>query len=314
MSSCFSNGSPVVIEDLSRKFWRKQALEHVSLEIPRGCVFGLVGENGAGKTTLVKHLMGLLKAQSGKVRVFGMDPVNDPEGVLARVGYLSENRDLPDWMRVRELILFTRAFFPQWDDAYAEELRDLFGLDPVIKIRNLSRGQRAQMGLLVALAHRPDLLILDEPSSGLDAVVRHDILSAIIRTVADEGRTVLFSSHLLDEVEYVADHVAFLHEGRLAFSAPLADIKAEYRLFTLHFDTPPPQPPLIETALTRTGAGLEWTFLTQGDPDIPQRAAAQFGASVVDAGEPSLEEIFVARVRGKRTKLAGISVASVKEG
>lgn len=304
MGSDTSKSLPVAVEGLSRRFGRKQALEHVTIEIPRGVVFGLVGENGAGKTTLIKHLIGLLKAKSGTVRVFGMDPVAEPEGVLAHVGYLSENRDLPNWMRVRELILFTQAFYPDWDKGYAEELLDMFGLDPTAKVRNLSRGQRAQMGLLLSLAHRPDLLILDEPSAGLDAVVRHDILAAVIRTVADEGRTVLFSSHLLDEVEYVADQVAFLHEGRLVSSGPLADIKAEYRVFTLHFDSSPPQAPMLESALTCDGAGLEWTFLTQGGPDAARRAAAQLSASVAEDGEPSLEEIFVARVRGKRGKTA----------
>ena len=223
MSSKNDASTPVEMDNLSRRFRRKQALDKVTLHLPRGIVFGLVGENGAGKTTLIKHVLGLLRAESGSVRVFGMDPVKQPEEVLARIGYLSENRDLPNWMRVGELIHFTRAFFPDWDPAYAEELRNTFDLDPTAKVGTLSRGQRAQMGLLLALAHRPDLLLLDEPSSGLDAVVRRDILSAVIRTVADEGRTVLFSSHLLDEVEYVADHVAFLHEGKLVSNGPLME-------------------------------------------------------------------------------------------
>ena len=131
----------------------------------------LVGENGAGKTTLLKHFLGLYRAQMGSVRVFGKDPVADPPGVLSEIGYLSEDRDLPDWMRVSELMNYTKQFFANWDAAYAEELRDMFELSGRQKIRTLSRGQRARAGLLVALAHRPNLLLLDEASSGLDPVV-----------------------------------------------------------------------------------------------------------------------------------------------
>jgi len=302
MSNKKEVSEPVFIDDVSRCFRRKQALDHVTLHVPKGVVFGLVGENGAGKTTLVKHILGLLMAQSGKVRVFGRDPVKEPEGVLSRIGYLSENRDLPDWMRVRELMLFTQAFFSDWDMVYAEELLKTFDLDPASKVWNLSRGQRAQMGLLLALAHRPDLLVLDEPSSGLDAVVRRDILAAVIRTAADEGRTVLFSSHLLDEVEYVADHVAFLHKGKIVSSAPLSDIKATYRSFTLHFANPLSVAPVFDSALSCEGAGLEWTFLCEGGSETGHKAALELGADLVEEGEPSLEEIFVARVKGQRVK------------
>ena len=217
---------PVIsIVGLTRQYGRTTALDSVSLAIPRGTVYGLVGENGAGKTTLIKHILGLLKAQSGTVRVFGIDPVADPVGVLSRIGYLSEQNDLADWMRVGELLAYSRAFYPSWDDAYAEELRDAFALDPAARIKTLSKGQKARAGLLVALAYRPELLVLDEPSSGLDPIVRRDILEAIIRTIAHEGRTVLFSSHLLDEVERVADHVTMISHGRIALSAPLAELK-----------------------------------------------------------------------------------------
>lgn len=223
-------GQPAIeLAQVSRRFGTKDALRSITLSLPRGGVFGLVGANGAGKTTLIKHILGLLKAQNGTVRVFGLDPVADPVGVLSRVGYLSEENDLPGWMRLDELIRYTRAFYPNWDDAYAEELRDRFALDSAAKVGSLSKGQKARAGLLVALAYRPELLVLDEPSSGLDPIVRRDILGAVMRTVADEGRTVLFSSHLLDEVEEVADHVTMIKEGRIVLSAPLEEIKAAHR-------------------------------------------------------------------------------------
>jgi ABC-2 type transport system ATP-binding protein len=220
----------IEVSDLTRRFGAKTALASVSLSMSRGAVYGLVGANGAGKTTLIKHILGLLRAESGSVRVFGLDPVADPVGVLSRVGYLSEENDLPGWMRMDEIIRYSRAFYPAWDDAYAEELRQTFTLDPAANIKNLSKGQKARAGLLIALAYRPELLVLDEPSSGLDPIVRRDILGAVMRTIADEGRTVLFSSHLLEEVEQVADHVTMIHQGTIALSASLEDIKESHRV------------------------------------------------------------------------------------
>src|SRR6059058_4951040 len=222
---------PVIdVTELTRRFDSKTALDAVSLSMARGAVYGLVGANGAGKTTLIKHILGLLRAEGGSVRVFGLDPVVDPVGVLSRIGYLSEENDLPGWMRVDELIRYSRAFYPAWDDAYAEELRRMFALDPAARIKTLSKGQKARAGLLIALAYRPELLVLDEPSSGLDPIVRRDILGAVIRTIADEGRTVLFSSHLLEEVEQVADHVTMINNGKIVLSAPLDEIKESHRV------------------------------------------------------------------------------------
>jgi len=220
----------ITVSELTRRFGDKTALDSVSLSMPRGAVYGLVGANGAGKTTLIKHILGLLRAESGSVRIFGLDPIADPVGVLSRIGYLSEENDLPGWMRLDELIRYTRAFYPAWDDAYAEELRQTFALDPTAKIKSLSRGQKARTGLLIALAYRPELLLLDEPSSGLDPIVRRDILGAVIRTIADEGRTVLFSSHLLEEVEQVADHVTMISQGKIVLSGLLSDIKELHRV------------------------------------------------------------------------------------
>ena len=221
--------SVITVTELTRRFGAITALDSVSLSMPRGAVYGLVGANGAGKTTLIKHVLGLLRAESGSVRVFGLDPVVEPVSVLSRIGYLSEENDLPGWMRVDELIRYSRAFYAAWDEAYAEELRRAFALDPAAKIRDLSKGQRARAGLLIALAHRPELLVLDEPSSGLDPIVRRDILGAVIRTIAHEGRTVLFSSHLLQEVEEVADHITMISQGKIVLSAPLDAIKESHR-------------------------------------------------------------------------------------
>lgn len=301
MSDPFPSAAPPVVEirRLTRQFGNKTALDDVSLVVPRGGVFGLIGGNGAGKTTLIKHILGLLKAQAGTVRVFGLDPVQNPVGTLGRIGYLSEDRDLPNWMRVAELLRYTQAFFPNWDAAYAEELREAFDLNPQARVKDLSRGQRARAGLLVALAHRPDLLVLDEPSSGLDPVVRRDILGAIIRTIADEGRTVLFSSHLLDEVERVADRVAIIHQGRIVLAASMDEIKETHRRVTLRFGQALERPPQLVGALSQVGGGSEWTYVCSGESGQLRRAAEALGATVVADDALSLDEIFVSQVDSK---------------
>jgi ABC-2 type transport system ATP-binding protein len=287
--------SVVEITALTRRFGAKTALDGVSLTLPRGIVFGLVGANGAGKTTLIKHILGLLKAQAGSVRVFGRDPVADPAAVLARIGYVSEEHDLPGWMRIWELLRYNQAFFPNWDQAYAEELRIRFELDSSTKVKYLSKGQRARASLLVALAHRPELLVLDEPSSGLDPLVRRDILEAIIRAIADEGRTVLFSSHLLHEVERVSDHVTMINKGKIVFSGPLDVIKETHRCLTLRFAEARSRPPELAGVLAWQGAGQEWTALCRGRPGDLAAGMADSGAHVVADRIPSLDEIFVAQ-------------------
>src|SRR5690242_14854519 len=243
----------VEITTVTRQFGAKKALDNVTLNVPRGVVFGLVGANGAGKTTLIRHILGLLKAQIGTVRVFGLDPVKEPVNVLSRVGYLSEEGDLPGWMRVDELMRYMRAFYPTWDEAYAQDLRKQFALDPAAKLKTLSKGQKARAGLLVALAYRPELLLLDEPSSGLDPIVRRDILGAIVRTIADEGRTVLFSSHLLDEVERISDRVAMLKAGNILFTGDMDDIKQLHHRLTLRFADERRQPPPLNGVLSWEG-------------------------------------------------------------
>ena len=295
------NETVIEVKELTRNFGAQKALNSVSLLVPRGSVYGLVGENGAGKTTLIKHLLGLLRAESGSVRVFGYDPVADPVAVLSRIGYLSEDNDLPVWMRVGELMRYSRAFYPAWDEAYAEELRQTFALDPNSKIKNLSKGQKARAGLLIALSYRPELLVLDEPSSGLDPIVRRDILGAVIRTIAEEGRTVIFSSHLLEEVEQIADHVTMISRGQIALSAPLRVIKESHRCATVRFVEACSHPPTVVGVLRWervNGSNREWTAMYRGGASELHTAFDRLdGAPQIIAERiPSLDEIFVAHV------------------
>jgi ABC-2 type transport system ATP-binding protein len=300
--------APIVdIRNVSRRFGGKLALDDVSLEIQSGSVVGLVGENGAGKTTLIKHILGLLKAQSGSVSVFGQNPVLSPVSVLSRIGYLSEEPDLPGWMRVRELLRYIAPFYPGWDAAYAARLMDEFTLDPAAKLKNLSKGQRARAGLLIALTYRPELLVLDEPSSGLDPIVRRDILGAIVRTIAEEGRTVLFSSHLLSEVERVSDRVAMVRAGKIVFCDSLDRIKRFHTRITLRFHTPLANAPALPGVLAWDGAGHEWTAVCAGSLAEMSTAARNLGADVVEHAGLSLDEIFIARTGkpARDTALAG---------
>jgi ABC-2 type transport system ATP-binding protein len=290
------SGWLVEVEGLTRQFARNTALEQVDFRAREGFVYGLVGANGAGKTTLLRHLLGLLRAETGTVRVFGLDPVRHPVEVLRRVGYLSEERELPEWMLIEELMRYTQAYYPSWDVGYARELLSTFGLDVKKKIKELSKGMRAQVGLVAAVAHRPELLILDEPSTGLDAAVRQDILDAIVRTVAEDGRTVIFSSHLLDEVERMSDHITMMHEARVVLDGRLEEVRGAHQVSHLRFATRLARPPVIEGALSIEGDGRSWSVIHNGSPDRFRAPVAIQQGEVVQSREATLEEIFVARV------------------
>jgi ABC-2 type transport system ATP-binding protein len=286
----------VEVDGVTRRFGPTVALDNVTFRATVGRVHGLVGANGAGKTTLIKHILGLLRAKSGSVRVFGLDPVRHPTEVLRRIGYLSEERELPEWMRIDELMRYSQAYYPNWDPAYAQRLLETFGLGCEKKISALSQGMRAQVGLTVAVAHRPELLVLDEPSSGLDPMVRQDILDAIVRTVVDDGRTVLFSSHLLDEVERMSDHVTMIHEGRVVVDDAVDRVRGDHLKSHVRFVAPLSRPPVIEDALAVEGEGRSWSVIHNGAADRFRASVALHGGEVVQTREASLEEIFLARV------------------
>jgi ABC-2 type transport system ATP-binding protein len=290
------NDEPVVVLDnVSRRYGAKLALDRVTLRVPRGVVLGLVGANGAGKTTLIKHVLGLLRAKEGSVRVFGVDPVAQPVHVLSRIGYLSEDRDLPPWMSVGELMRYSPAFYPQWDATYAENLREQFRLSRSAVVRTLSKGELAKAGLLVALAHRPELLVLDEPSSGLDPIVRRELLEAVVRSVVAEGRTVLFSSHLLDEIARVSDCVAMVAGGRVVLDGPLTGILQSHRRVVVRCPEAEARGRRLPGALSITGGPDEWTVICNGGSDLFRQGLRAVNGEVLEDSEATFEEIFHAR-------------------
>ena len=281
----------VRIDNLSRAFKGKQALKDVTLHIPVGSIFGLVGLNGAGKTTLIRHLMGGLAAKHGSVLVLGEDPTLNPEGVLKKVGYLTEEDTLPSWMCVGELIDFTRAIYPSWDDSYATELCDMFGLTRGTQLKSLSKGQRARAGLLVAIAHRPELLVLDEPSSGLDPLARSDILEAIVRTISEDGRTVLFSSHLLDEVDRVCDAFGLMREGELIETLTIEQLETRYHEIIVRPTETWNDPPNMEGIFGWRRKGSEWS----GVVDKQTQQASHPKLAPIEQRDITLERWFTAR-------------------
>lgn len=284
------------VAELSRSFGKMQALTDINLKLERGIVYGLVGANGAGKTTLIKHLLGLLRCQTGWVKVFGHDPVRHPRQALAHIGYLSEERDIPDWMNIGEFCDYVQAFHPSWDNDYAAELLRTFSLNRDKRIGDLSRGMRAQVALIGAVAHKPDLLVLDEPSSGLDAIVRNDILNAVVRTISEEGRTVLFSSHLLEEVERLSDHVIMIQDGSIVMDEPLELLGQTHHVSEFRFGEIQSALPSLADVLKVSGEGRSWHVIHINSPEALGSSLQSLQGELVSTRHASLEEIFVARV------------------
>jgi len=292
--------SLVELKNLSRRFAGKYALQDINFSIPESSVFGLIGVNGAGKTTLIKHILGLYKAQVGEVSVFGLNPIDNPEKVLSRVGYMSEVTDLPNWMRIDELMRYTKAFYSDWDSAYAQSLLKHFDLQAHQKISDLSKGQKARVALLLAVSHRPDLLILDEPSSGLDPLMRRDILRTVIKVVAEEGRSVLFSSHLLDEVERVADSIAIINKGKILIQGELDTVKENYCRALIQFSEPQNQAPNFSGSIDWRGSGRQWECIYQGDKASLNEKVESFNGEVASTSMPNLDQLFVSLVGEKK--------------
>jgi ABC-type multidrug transport system ATPase subunit len=216
--------------NLTRRFGRLDAVDGLNLRVAAGSIFALIGPNGAGKTTTIKLLLNLLRPTRGEALVLGADARRLGPRELARIGYVSENQRLPDWMTPTQLIAYVRPFYPTWDDALCRKLQHDLALTAKVPLRALSRGTRMKAALLVSLAYRPELIVLDEPFTGLDPLVRDELVRALLELTGEYRWTTLISSHDIDEVERLADSVGFIDNGRMVFTESVETLIEQHQL------------------------------------------------------------------------------------
>jgi ABC-2 type transport system ATP-binding protein len=225
---------------LCKSFGSQPALRGLDLRVPVGSIFGFLGRNGAGKTTTIKTLMGLLRSDSGSAEVFGR-PIIDADHsveIRRRIGFVTEDKELYPYMTVEQLIRFTRPFFPKWRRDLERRYLQMFELPPRRKIPDLSKGMRSKLMLLLAISRGAELLILDEPTDGLDPAATEDVLRELVAIAASSGTTMFFSSHQLSEVELIADHIGIVDQGKMIVSGSLDDMKVQYQRLQMVFPDP----------------------------------------------------------------------------
>jgi ABC-2 type transport system ATP-binding protein len=229
--------SVIAFDDIHRAYKRGQnVLDGVSFTVEAGEVVGLLGRNGAGKTTLIRIAMGMLEPQKGSVTLFGLGPRSHPLEVKRRVGYVSEEQILPPFLRVRDVIRLHRKLFPGWDETLEKSILERFELPLLSRIKTLSKGQARQVALLCAIAHRPEVLLLDEPAGGLDPAVRREFLETAIQYLSESGSTILFSSHYMGDVERLASRIVMLHDGKVLLDNGLDELREEFALALVPFE------------------------------------------------------------------------------
>jgi ABC-2 type transport system ATP-binding protein len=287
---------------ISKKFGRTPVLEDLTLTVPEGSVFGLVGPNGVGKTTTLKILMNVFPPTAGRGEVLGVDTRRLSPREFSQIGYVSENQEMPEWMTVEYFLAFLKPFYPQWDDARARDLLTQFDLPPARKLRHLSRGMRMKAALASSLAYRPKLIVLDEPFTGLDPLVRDELIEGLLENA--EGTTILISSHDLAEIESFASHIGYLDRGRLQFSEEMTSLSERFR-----------EVEITLVAAARLPANLPGTWLrlessatvvrfveTQFDPErTPADVRRLFGnVQRISVNPMPLRAIFVALAKAGR--------------
>lgn len=289
----------ISISNLHFAYGRHEVLDGVNLDVPDGCVFGFLGRNGAGKTTTIQILLGLLKPKGGRCSIGGRDPQTDAVAVRRSVGYVAEDQRMYDWMRIEQIVHWTSSFYPTWDQAYSQQLLKQFDLPAKGKVGTLSKGQNTRLALLLALAHRPKTVILDDPTLGLDPIARKEFLRSVITLLQAQGTTVFFSSHLLYEIEPVADWVAILDQGRILKAAPTDELRDTIRRFVLR-----PKASLnlakIPGVLDAVQQDGQWNVTVESADKGACAALTAAGGEDVQEMGLNLDEIFEAYVIGNR--------------
>lgn len=288
---------------LTKYYGNQVVVNQLSLKVPAGTVYGFLGRNGAGKSTTIGMLLGFIHPDSGSSRVLGEDSLSLSPAVRARIAYLAEGHPLYGWMTIREAIAFVRPFFPTWNQEFVVEALDYFSLSEKQKIKNLSRGQRAQVALMLAVASDPEVLILDDPTLGLDTVVRRDFLESLIELIQREGRTIFFSSHILNDVERVADRIGILIDGVLCADCPTEVFRDSLRRFVLEFPSSPPVLPEIEGLISSREIGNRQEVVILRCGEAQMEMLQSLNPVRLEEVPMDLEDTFVEYTRGGRRKL-----------
>jgi ABC-2 type transport system ATP-binding protein len=288
-------------KNLIKRYGEQAAVDGIDLAVERGSIHGFLGRNGSGKTTTIKILLGMTHPTSGEARVFGMRPEDRKDGVRIRqrIGFVSEDKGLYDYLRVEQMIAFTRSFFPNWDRKMENRLIALFELPLKRSIKKLSKGMRAKLALLLALSRSADLLVLDEPTDGLDPAVTEEVLQLLVGLAAS-GTTIFFSSHRLSEVEQICDQVSILERGRIVVEGALDDLKENYRRIHMIFEQDAPEHALagVGAANIKRGAQSLTVFADRDVETIVDRAYLHNAVSV-DVAPVTLKEIFLEVARSE---------------
>jgi len=291
----------IATHGLSKTYGSETALDGVDLRTPQGAVYVLAGANGAGKSTLLRSFLGMVRPDAGRAEVLGLDPRTDGPRVRAQIGYVPEGSDSSyRWMRVGRLLKHHATYFSSWDADYAARLCRVLEIRPERRLGHLSKGQARRVQLVMALAHRPPLLLLDEPTDGLDPVARDEVLGLLSEHLADTGCTVLVSTHLVYEVERVADHLGVLRSGRLIAQAPLEQLHRRlrrYRVEAPHGWAEPPE--LSASVVRRQGARRDLQWIVWGDErEVAERISAS-GAAVREVSPLTLDDAVLTLLRAK---------------
>ncbi len=282
-------------QGLTKYYGNVLAVDHLDLKIPRGCICGFIGRNGAGKTTAIKLMLGLLRPTAGSSRLLGCDSAALTPAIRQRIGYVTEGHRLFRWMNISGLEKFQRAFFPkQWDDKLFADMIEYFQLSKKQKIKHLSNGQRAQVSLALTLAPNPELLIMDDPTLGLDAAIRRQFLEGMIELIMRQGRTILFSSHILGDVERVSDRIVVIDKGVLRADCKLERFRKAVKKVILGFEDSVPAEVNIDGLLhcRRSEKELELTLVGIDDEKIAEWAKS-VGAEKYTIVKMNLEDQFI---------------------
>jgi ABC-2 type transport system ATP-binding protein len=300
---------PIRTENLFKKFGRTVAVDRIDLAISEGAIYALVGPNGAGKTTAIKMLMNIVRPTAGRAEVLGADSRQLTGAAFQRIGYVSENQELPEGMTVGEMLDYFRAFYPTWDRALEQQLVRQFDLPLKRKLKQLSRGMKMKATFVSSLAYRPSLIVLDEPFSGLDPLVRDELIEGLIERAPET--TIFLSSHDLAEIESFSSHVGFLQQGRLLFSEEMYVLNDRFREVTITLSTPVQLPEPIPSNWLQpeaTECVLRFVQNDFNENSSPRELAEKFSGARDISFEPMpLRSIFLAIAKSGRNHAVSAS-------